>query len=241
MTKVQSFHTQIIPENAGPSASNPATAINNCQSIDASWQATTIYFASFILQVFTLFCLPWRIAFWLNSEVSFNHVWAWIALDWIFDCFFVTKLVLSWRRFSFRRGFVLDILASVPIELIGVSSANLELFVLLRLTKLLRIHQMKVDCGFVITYLRSWNCAKNFSSLSYNLPIFMFSVLSVHWLACSVFALSISTGHAASPLISGWVFIDDLVDDSKSAIRKYIRAVYFILTTWTTVGFGDFS
>ena len=66
------------------------------------------------------------------------------------------------------------------------------------------------------------------------------SMLALHIIACGFYFISRQTGTAATDATeaAGWSFRDAAIASDPSTVTKYIRSLYWVLTTYATVGFG---
>ena len=74
------------------------------------------------------------------------------------------------------------------------------------------------------------------------LQLMAVAVLVLHSVACAFYLLSRQTGTAQSDHAEavGWAFCDAAINKSATLTTKYIRSIYWVLTTWVTIGFGQF-
>lgn len=119
-----------------------------------------------------------------------------------------------------RFWFWVDLAATVPLELISSgllagSHRAVRMFRLMRLARLLKlvkIHQVS----------RDWHTNRVLNQSAVRLVFFIFWILLVaHWIAC------------------GWVMLQG-VQDSENDVT-YVNALYWAITTLTTVGYGDIT
>lgn len=125
------------------------------------------------------------------------------------------------RRRYLRRWFVVDLLAAIPFDLIAAAPgfSGSSIAPVLRFLGLLRLLRV----ARILVLQREWRLRTSFNPALLRLAFFAFWVaLLAHWIACGWIALD---GHLVGPL--------DLPD--------YQQALYWTITTLTTVGFGDLT
>jgi len=110
--------------------------------------------------------------------------------------------------------FAIDVLATIPYELIFTGHNSLfatGLFGVLRLLKILRI----------VSFRKAWEYRIQLNPGIVRLMFFFyFLLLSMHWLAC------------------GWVKIR-ITPPGAEMLHEYLLAFYWCVTTVTTIGYGD--
>jgi hypothetical protein len=111
--------------------------------------------------------------------------------------------------------FLFDFLAAVPfflIYLVFPALAWLQLLSLTRLFKLIRLH----------TLISKWRNRQVINPSILRLGVFFFWIfLIAHWIACI------------------WIYIARI--EGSEEIPTYVNAIYWCITTITTVGYGDIS
>lgn len=119
---------------------------------------------------------------------------------------------------KYPRGWLtIDILAAIPAELINIiaSSAGLGFLKWLRLLKVLRI----------VSFRSVWLNHINFNPVIVRLSFFFyFLLLCTHWSSCGWLALRLPEGAAIEHIVN-----------------QYVRALYWSMTTITTIGYGDIT
>jgi voltage-gated potassium channel len=134
-----------------------------------------------------------------------------------------------------RRMLVVDIIASVPFDLIAwllIGNGEIlggSLVLALRLLRLLRIVRL-----FVI--LRRWEAFSwSNPALIRVIKYFVSILLLIHWLACFWFYSAFASGFPAD----SWVARSGILN--ADVFTQYVRSLYWTITTMTTVGYGDIT
>jgi len=135
----------------------------------------------------------------------------------------------------------MDIVAAIPWEWIGHGDMKaargirivkaLRLLRLMRLARLLRLKSVTEKLEVFIESNKFWIF---FTGLA-RVLLLIFGI--THWAACAWYGLGDST--VASPDSTPWT--DVYLSDGDDKFQRYISALYFTLTTMTTVGYGDMS
>ena len=120
-----------------------------------------------------------------------------------------------------NRWFTIDLLAAIPFDLLaeapGVDGGSAS--TVLRYLALLRV--LRVARVFVLQ--REWRLRTSFNPAVLRLAFFAFWIaLLAHWIAC------------------GWIAIDGF-ESGPADLPPYQSALYWTITTLTTVGYGDIT
>lgn len=126
------------------------------------------------------------------------------------------------RRHYLKTWFFIDLISILPFELLSVS-LPVSLFGLhfdaappLRLLRLVRLLHLKA-------LVNRWRHADFFNPSVIRLGILLLWIVMVaHWAAC------------------GWIVLGNIRPDY-SAPENYLRAFYWVITTFATIGYGDIT
>lgn len=214
----------------------------------------------FVILIYTFIYLPLKITLFADSEDDYKDFT--YLFDKFIDFIFFIDLILNFftpvmgkfdmitvhkaiAKIYLKGWFTLDLLTLIPMDeilkyTIGEERMrNFELFVqmvkiarLFRLVKLLRLFKsfdFKNSDNYIINFLAY---VSKGTPLMVLLPNFLLIVISVHVYSCIYYFI----GDQNSENL-GWI------DVSKSRERelfdKYIYTFYFVIQTFSTVGYGD--
>jgi hypothetical protein len=144
------------------------------------------------------------------------------------------ELIMEWKRIAFhylRTWCLLDVASSFPFE--DVSQGKMMNFTAVKLLKLVKLMKLmklmkprNVDFAEVSDFVEDFLQSKVMQILFRRGGVFLKMILLCHWMAC------------------GMKFIDEgfleTYQDIKGGLwREYLAALYWAMTTMTTVGYGD--
>ncbi|MEM5948161.1 cyclic nucleotide-binding domain-containing protein [Spirochaetia bacterium 38H-sp] len=128
---------------------------------------------------------------------------------------FITDIKsLSKDYFSSSRFFI-DLIAALPLDVFLIWTTHLSFFAPLALLRLLKLLRLKDNLEYMAT-------VKFNPALFRLLLMVLWIILAAHSIAC------------------GWLAISG-IDSSDSFSYQYLRAIYWTITTLTTIGYGDIT
>lgn len=208
--------------------------------------------------IFYTFSVPLQVMRYLDGADFRDHL-ATFVVSYFWDLCFVLDLYLKFNHFMFldeglvvfdrhcirqqfvqEHNIVLNFVASVPIDLVGL--INPQWCFLLRLTKLLKLSQTVESFGYLERVLTDSKLDKGLiilkiSQLNYAL------VVTCHWIGCmwhSCANISLKLGHDTN-----WLKQDEedpalsIDHDDLNGFGAYLRSVYWAIVSTSTVGYGD--
>jgi Ion transport protein/Cyclic nucleotide-binding domain len=174
-----------------------------------------------------------------------------VVVLYAIDCFFFADIWLNFRT-TFRHNgteisdrkkisahylktfFPIDLLASVPFELLFVfhseaAAGTVSLIVLIRILRLLRVSRMYL-------IFNRWQNTGWMNPSGLRIARFLTLItLLIHLLACMWFQVAAIEDYPKD----SWVVLSGIKDAEVSS--QYIRALYWTITTMTTIGYGDIT
>eukprot|EP00592_Proboscia_alata_P010539 CAMPEP_0194364498 /NCGR_PEP_ID=MMETSP0174-20130528/12409_1 /TAXON_ID=216777 /ORGANISM="Proboscia alata, Strain PI-D3" /LENGTH=2019 /DNA_ID=CAMNT_0039138563 /DNA_START=856 /DNA_END=6918 /DNA_ORIENTATION=- len=162
-------------------------------------------------------------------------------------------------RQLYQRGrMAIDVISCIPLELLAFVWGQEYTFIL-RLIHLARVFQLPTYFAMTDHYLNLWNIRIS-AATSLLFRMFFYYVIVNHWCGCAWFAIH---RYMERNIMYTWATVDcpgnfelaghgclavwdgDLgyhnICDGGNMRRCYIRSVYFVITTISTVGYGDIA
>jgi hypothetical protein len=206
-----------------------------------------------LLLILVSIIVPWRVAF-VDTD---NQVWR--GIYYTVDGLFAIDIVLTFftgitsdddvkeitdpkviAKTYLRGWFIIDVISVMPMDLFLDLQVNVlvrftkigKLYKLIRMTRLAKVLKiLKSKSTVVSQFTEKMKINSGVERLFF---FFIFFVFFVHIFAC----LYVFVGYMDSDE-SSWVNSDKL--DGYDSTDLYNLAVYFIVTTVTTVGYGDWN
>ena len=209
-----------------------------------------------ILLFYTATVLPYRICFDLLQDQDWTFID--LCIDIVFFCDillnFNTALISLSGKLTYNRSeiakkyikgwFFIDLLSCIPLDYILTSQRDttiynrfLRILRVTRIYKILKILRLlklfRLTRSDFISLLMQTN---KFNSTWTRVFVFVLGVaLFVHILGCIWYFISISDDS------SQLTWIDRLRINDKDHFDVYIASIYFVFSTFTTVGYGDIT
>ena len=243
-----------------------APGVQNTSCIIMSNNGYKILWDIFILALllFISLIVPWRLAF--NDAHAKDD--GWLVAFWIIDGFFLMDIILTFftsvtdesdfkeitnkKRIAIiylRKWFIIDVVSIMPVDIFLLANSQadestLNTNVLFRFAKIGKVYKLirMLRLAKILKILKSKRTVINHFSSELKISsgveriIFfcMFFLLLFHIFACMFIFLSEIESERG-----GW--LDDAGYAAYSDFDQYITACYFIMTTISTVGYGDIS
>jgi hypothetical protein len=182
------------------------------EHIKFSKSETVWQFFLFWIVIFVAVEAPLSYSLKLNPEVW--QLW----LEGIFSLFFISDFIINLKKKNYEKAawyyILVDILSCVPWDLLAINITGHHLFHILRLVRIVRVVKM----------VRIYSTLGSMTYLPGPLKVhfvIVWSLVLTHWISC------------------GWLLVHRF--DTAMLLDSYILAVYWSVTTLTTIGYGDIT
>jgi CRP-like cAMP-binding protein len=173
-----------------------------------------------------------------TSELAIDIIFLFdVALNFRTGLFgYEGQIIMDWQTVAttyLRTWFLVDFLSSVPIEVIsGGHLGSIRFAKLFKMPKMVRIFKlmgpMMAQSSELLGNLDQFLNSPGSRSLCRRSSVFVVTFFLAHWMACFM-------------PFSGTVWLTEYQDVEGSLSRLYLAAVYWAMTTMTTVGYGDIT
>lgn len=230
-TKVLSMSGTNLPDWS-VNATRRLLLIDHTKRFKVTWDYLTL-----ILVIYTAVAVPLELSYDLTDPLAIKillQVWFWtdilVAFRTTYSDLAAREQIWDWKKIGKRyllTWFLPDLIGAIPFEFIEVGSIGiLKGLKSLRLTRLGRVVKRLDVLG----------------NTQFQLAYFMMGfVLLSHWLACIWFAMANYERqfNQLSWLHRAGLTRENQADENRG--RQYVAALYFCLSSITTVGFGNIA
>ena len=235
-----------------------STALKYTQKTCHPWFITNSSFrafwdcASVVGIVFQSFYIPYMLAFFNENHNISSNITA-CVLDYSIDVFFALNIYFRYSKFTivqnarqvtdkdaikaeyFKHFMLLDLLTSLPTDVLILTGIPLGQLPILRINRLLRVFRLPLRLADVDRYLNVLWHIRVISAVSKLFHALLYRVLVNHWLACTWIIIYRYEDFGQTT----WAGMDTLSNHHQPIPSRYYRAMYFVITTISTVGYGD--
>lgn len=196
----------------------------NLERIREAWNAFIM-----LLTIFAGIEIPLRMVLNIQNEGFFYWIDLFLNILFILDIFVNaintyhvenkdSRLFINYDYL--KSWFFIDFLAAIPFShnFFGLMF-DTQGFKILRLFRLLRLLKL----AKIVPIIRKWYYLRTLNPSLVRMFIFFgFLILAAHWMAC------------------GWIALGT-EDEKLDPVGAYVKAIYWVFTTMTTVGYGDIT
>ncbi|PIK34696.1 putative potassium voltage-gated channel subfamily H member 1 isoform X2 [Apostichopus japonicus] len=251
---MMSMDAEMLPQYKRETPKTPPHIILHYSTFKAIWDWVIL-----LLTFYTAVAVPFNVAF---TERESDDYITMVVIDGIVDIVFFVDVILNFhttfvgpggevvsdpkiiRMNYLKTWFIIDLLSCLPYDVInafqGATNSNISrIFSALKVVRLLRLGRVVRKLDHYIEY-----------GLAFLVLLMLFFVLIAHWLACIWYKIGIDNLNEQS-----WLY--KLGNDIKepynltqkgsserggpSAGMEYVSALYYTMSSLTSVGFGNIS
>lgn len=203
--------------------------------------------------IYSCLSLPFTLAF-VTSELGYvEGYFSLFVLDYVFDGFFLINIYMR-HHFTYveagqevkdlekikmhyrKTGLLQDTVANIPWDVLAWGFVATPTYVpLLRLNRLLRLARLRPTLRLIDQYLSKWRFRIS-SAATKLVHAFLYLFMVNHWYACVWIWIY---RYVEEYTDMSWAGHDALSVVGEDISARYIRAFYFVITTLSTVGYGD--